>query len=68
LPITPVLLSVDGVSTSCTDNSAGGDCDDTEQTLDMTQALGMAPGMASLTEYFGNRPIQRRTMPASSAQ
>jgi len=54
LPITPVLLSVDGVSTSCTDNSAGGDCDDTEQTLDMTQALGMAPGMSSLTEYFGN--------------
>ena len=51
-PITPVLYSVDGVSTSCTE--AEGNCDDTEQTIDMTQALGMAPGMSSLTEYFGN--------------
>jgi hypothetical protein len=51
-PVTPVLLSVDGVSTSCTE--AAGGCDDGEQTLDMTQAMGMAPGLASLTEYFGN--------------
>src|SRR5215469_8332915 len=29
-------------------------CDDTEQTLDMTQALGMAPGLASLTMYVGS--------------
>jgi kumamolisin len=52
VPIT--LLSVDGTSTSCTDNRAGGDCDDTEQTLDMTQALGMAPGLASLVMYIGS--------------
>jgi kumamolisin len=48
------LLSTDGTSTSCTDTRAGGSCDDTEQTLDMTQALGMAPGLASLTMYVGS--------------
>ena len=52
VPIT--VLSTDGTSTSCTDSRAGGDCDDTEQTLDMTQALGMAPGLASLVMYVGS--------------
>jgi subtilase family serine protease len=47
------LFSVDGTSTSCEDTSAGGNCDDTEQTLDMTQAIGMAPGLASLVMYVG---------------
>ena len=28
-------------------------CDDTEQTLDMTQAIGMAPGLSSLAMYVG---------------
>ena len=50
VPIT--LLSTDGTSTSCTEASGG--CDDTEQTLDMTQALGMAPGMSSLVMYVGS--------------
>ena len=52
VPIT--LLSVDGTSTSCVHTRAGGNCDDTEQTLDMTQALGMAPGLASLVMYIGS--------------
>jgi subtilase family serine protease len=52
VPIT--LLSTDGTSTSCVDSRAGGRCDDTEQTLDMTQALGMAPGLASLVMYIGS--------------
>ena len=52
VPVT--LLSTDGTSTSCVDTRAGGDCDDTEQTLDMTQALGMAPGLASLVVYIGS--------------
>jgi kumamolisin len=52
VPIT--LLSTDGTSTSCVDTSAGGNCDDTEQTLDMTQALGMAPGLSSLVMYVGS--------------
>jgi kumamolisin len=52
VPIT--LLSTDGTSTSCVDSRSGGNCDDTEQTLDMTQALGMAPGLASLTNYIGS--------------
>ena len=49
VPIT--LLSTDGTSTSCTARSG---CDDTEQTLDMTQALGMAPGLSTLVMYIGS--------------
>ena len=49
VPIT--LLSTDGTSTSCL---AARGCDDTEQTLDMTQALGMAPGLSSLIMYVGS--------------
>jgi kumamolisin len=52
VPIT--LLSTDGTSTSCVDSRSGRNCDDTEQTLDMTQALGMAPGLASLVMYIGS--------------
>ena len=52
VPIT--LLSTDGTSTSCVDSRSGGSCDDTEQTLDMTQAIGMAPGLASLVMYIGS--------------
>jgi kumamolisin len=52
VPIT--LLSTDGTSTSCLYTRRGGYCDDTEQTLDMTQALGMAPGLASLVMYVGS--------------
>ncbi len=48
VPIT--LDSTDGTSTSCVYPS----CDDTEQTLDMTQALGMAPGLSSLVMYVGS--------------
>jgi kumamolisin len=48
VPIT--LLSTDGTDTSCTSP----DCDDTEQTIDMTQSLGMAPGLASLVMYVGS--------------
>ena len=48
VPIT--LTSVDGTPVSCTEPN----CDDTEQTIDMTQALGMAPGMSSLVMYVGS--------------
>jgi subtilase family serine protease len=44
-PYIPTLVSVDGYSTSCLYSSG---CDDTEQTLDMTQAMGMAPGSLGL--------------------
>ncbi len=44
------ILSTDGTSTSCTSPR----CDDTEQTLDMTQALGMAPGLSSMVMYVGS--------------
>jgi len=49
VPIT--LVSTDGTSTSCLASSS---CDDTEQTIDMTQALGMAPGLSSLVMYVGS--------------
>ncbi len=48
------LYSADGTSTSCVDSRAGGSCDDTEQTLDMTQALGVAPGLAHLVVFVGS--------------
>lgn len=49
VPLT--LLSTDGTSTSCLYSQG---CDDTEQTIDMTQALGMAPGLSSLVMYIGS--------------
>jgi len=57
VPIT--LKSTDGTSTSCVCSlflfgSCYVGCDDTEQTLDMTQALGMAPGLSSLVMYVGS--------------
>jgi subtilase family serine protease len=47
-PFVPTLLSTGGFTTSCL-NSDG--CDDTEQTLDMTQEMGMAPGATMLYMY-----------------
>lgn len=44
-------ISVDGASTTCNYSSG---CDDTEPILDITQALGMAPGLSSLILYVGN--------------
>ncbi len=44
-------ISTDGTSLSCLASSG---CDDTEQTLDMTQALGMAPGIGTLYVYVGS--------------
>jgi subtilase family serine protease len=44
-------ISADGSSVNCTE--AGG-CDDTEQTLDITQALGMAPGVTTLYVYVSD--------------
>ncbi len=49
VPIT--LVSTDGTSTSCT---VADGCDDTEQTIDMTQAIGMAPCLSSLVMYVGS--------------
>jgi subtilase family serine protease len=50
LPSTSIqLLSADGTRTSCNPRN----CDDTEPTLDITQALGMAPGLKNLIVYIG---------------
>ncbi len=45
-----VGISTDGTSLSCVSPK----CDDTEQILDMTQALGMAPGITTLYVYVGS--------------
>jgi len=48
VPVT--VVSTDGTDPTCFAPA----CDDTEQTLDMTQALGMAPGLSSLVMYVGS--------------
>jgi kumamolisin len=57
VPVT--LKSVDTQSTSCVFKSG---CDDTEQTIDMTAALGMAPGMSSLVMYIGTGGLSGQTI------
>jgi subtilase family serine protease len=49
-PYTPTLISTGGYGTSCVDSGSNA-CDDTEQTLDMTQFMGMAPGSNMLYMY-----------------
>src|ERR1700721_1575586 len=44
-------VSTDGSPTTC---FASQRCDDTEQTLDITQALGMAPGVTAVYLYVSN--------------
>jgi subtilase family serine protease len=48
--VTITGISTDGTSLTCVEPS----CDDTEQTLDMTQAISMAPGMTTLYVYVGS--------------
>jgi subtilase family serine protease len=43
------VLSTDGTSTGCS-----GNCSDIEQTLDVTQAQGMAPGLSNVLMYVGS--------------
>jgi uncharacterized membrane protein len=43
-------VSADGTPVNCLYSKG---CDDTEQTLDITQTLGMAPGLAQLNVYVG---------------
>jgi subtilase family serine protease len=44
-------ISTDGTPLSCLANQG---CDDTEQTIDITQALGMAPGVTTVYMYVGS--------------
>jgi subtilase family serine protease len=50
VPIT--LISVGGTSTSCVYLGIR-PCDDTEQTIDITQAVSMAPGLSELYVFVG---------------
>ena len=56
--VTVTLKSVDTQSTSCKEPN----CDDTEQTLDMTQAISMAPGMSGLTMWIGTGALSGQTI------
>src|SRR5580658_10248371 len=55
-------ISTDNTSLSCFDETSGRHigggvtpaCDDTEQILDMTEALGMAPGITTLYVFVGS--------------
>src|ERR1700678_1333193 len=49
-PYPPPRISPGGHGTSCVDSGSKA-CDDGEQTLDMTQAMGMAPGSTMLYMY-----------------
>ena len=44
-------ISTDGTSLSCLYKNG---CDDTEQTIDITQAVSMAPGLTALYVYVGS--------------
>jgi subtilase family serine protease len=44
-------ISTDGTNVLCTEKQG---CDDTEQTIDITQALGMAPGVTTVYIYVGS--------------
>ncbi|MGO9453897.1 MAG: protease pro-enzyme activation domain-containing protein, partial [Candidatus Binataceae bacterium] len=44
-------ISTDGTSLNCLHAD---DCDDTEQSIDITQAVSMAPGMTALYVYVGS--------------
>jgi subtilase family serine protease len=46
-----VGISTDGTSINCFYNQG---CDDTEQSIDITQALGMAPGVTTAYIYVGS--------------
>jgi len=52
VPLT--VYSADGTVLACIYTRYDHYCDDTEQTIDVTQALGMAPGLNSLTIYVGS--------------
>jgi subtilase family serine protease len=56
VPIT--LTSVDTQKTLCKEPT----CDDTEQTIDMTQAIGMAPGLSSLVMWIGTGGLSGQTL------
>lgn len=56
VPVT--LKSVDTQNTLCKEPS----CDDTEQTLDMTQSMGMAPGLTGLTMFIGTGGLSGQTI------
>jgi subtilase family serine protease len=48
-------VSVVGVKTDSASLSCTGNCDDSEQALDIEYAISIAPGLASVRVYVGNR-------------
>jgi kumamolisin len=50
----PLKVAVVGVSTDGSSLSCTGQCDDTEQVLDIEEAISMAPGMTSVLVYVSD--------------
>jgi len=50
----PLNVTVKGVSTDGSSLSCTGSCDDTEQALDIEEAISMAPGMTSVLVYVSD--------------
>ena len=50
----PLNVTVTGVSTDGSSLSCTGSCDDTEQALDIEEAISMAPGMTSVHVYVSD--------------
>ena len=50
----PLNVTVKGVSTDGSSLSCTGSCDDTEQVLDIEEAISMAPGMTSVLVYVSD--------------
>ncbi len=50
----PLNVAVKGVSTDGSSLSCSGGCDDTEQVLDIEEAISMAPGMTSVLVYVSD--------------
>ncbi len=61
-PYTPTLVSTGGYATACLDSGGSSKaCDDIEQTIDMQQAMSMAPGSNMLYMYVCGAVLANET-------
>ncbi len=67
-PYTPTLISTGGYATTCLDSGGSSKaCDDIEQTIDMQQAMGMAPGSTMTYMYVCGAVLANGTGNASDS-
>ncbi len=53
----PLNVPINGVSLNGASLNCTGSCDDSEQALDIEEAISMAPGLAQLVFYVGNNDV-----------